>query len=80
MLIPSLETSLVSFSVLGQTMMVVDTIEMAVELFERRSGLYSSRYSHDYRIIVMALIQCQVRFSYVRSDEDTRYVLFCCTI
>jgi hypothetical protein len=52
---PSLESSIVSFSALGETMIVVDTIEMAVELFERRSGIYSSRYSFDYGIVIMTL-------------------------
>jgi hypothetical protein len=51
-LIPSLGSPLVSFTVLGQTMIVVDTLEKAVELLEGRSGIYSSRYIRDYGIII----------------------------
>jgi hypothetical protein len=35
-------------------MIVVDTLEKAVELFEGRSGIYSSRYICDYGIIFNA--------------------------
>jgi hypothetical protein len=61
--IPSLESSLVSFSVLGQTMIVVDTLEKAVELFEQRSGIYSSRYvcgSDNGIILIMLTVSGQV--------------------
>jgi hypothetical protein len=54
-LIPSLESPLVSFSVLGGTMIVVDTLEVAVELFERRSAVYSSRYICEHGIITIML-------------------------
>jgi hypothetical protein len=54
-LIPSLESPLVSFSVLGQTTIVIDTLEKAVELFERRSVVYSSRYISDHGILIMTL-------------------------
>jgi hypothetical protein len=33
-------------------MIVIDTIEEAVELFERRSGIYSSRYSFLWLIFI----------------------------
>jgi hypothetical protein len=49
------ESSLVSFSVLGQTMIVIDTLEDAVELFEGRSGIYSSRYACGHAIIITVL-------------------------
>jgi hypothetical protein len=55
MLIPVVESSLVSVSVLGQTMIVIDTIEMAIELLDRRSAIYSSRYIYDYGIIIIML-------------------------
>jgi hypothetical protein len=55
MLIPVVESSLVSVSVLGQTMIVIDTLEMAIELLDRRSAIYSSRYIYDYGIIIIML-------------------------
>ena len=39
----NIDSEIVSFNILGRTMIILDTIEAAEELFERRSGIYSSR-------------------------------------
>ena len=43
---PLLDSDIISASALGTNIVVIDTVPIALELMDKRSSRYSSRYGH----------------------------------
>ena len=75
-------SDIISMNVLGQSIIVIDKYETAVELLEKRSGIYSSRFvSVTPRSFTRALrLACRVDLSlqYSNSCLDGVMVSFSC--